>query len=79
VRVGSFPGSASGKEPACPCKKWKRHGFNPWVQKILQRRTKQLTPVFLSGEFYGQRSLAVYSPWRGKELDMSKATQLIHM
>ena len=27
-------------------------------------------PVFLPGEFHGQRSLAVYSPWGRKELDM---------
>jgi len=32
------------------------------------RRKCQPTPVFLPGEFYGHRSLAVYSPWgrRGK-------------
>ena len=27
------------------------------------------TPVFLPGEFHGQRSLAVCSPWGRKELD----------
>ena len=27
----------------------------------------QPTPVFLSGEFHGQRSLAGYSPWSCKE------------
>ena len=29
-----FPGTASGKEPVCQCRKHKRHGFNPWVEKI---------------------------------------------
>ena len=29
-----FPGGASGKEPACQCRRHKRHGFNPWVRKI---------------------------------------------
>ena len=29
----------------------------------------QLTPVFLPGEFYGQRSLAGYSPWCCQEWD----------
>ena len=24
-----FPGGASGKEPACPCRRLKRGGFNP--------------------------------------------------
>ena len=29
------------------------------------------TPVFLPGESHGQRSLAGYSPWGCKELDMT--------
>ena len=29
-----FPGCASGKELACQCRRYKRHGFNPWVRKI---------------------------------------------
>ena len=30
------------------------------------------TPVFLPGEFHGQRSLAGYNPWGCKELDMTE-------
>ena len=30
------------------------------------------TPVFLLGEFHGQRSLAGYSPWNLKELDRTE-------
>ena len=30
------------------------------------------TPVFLPGEFYGQRRLAGYSPWGRKESDMTE-------
>ena len=30
------------------------------------------TPVFLPGKFHGQKSLAGYSPWGHKELDMTK-------
>ena len=30
------------------------------------------TPVFLPGEFHGQRSLAGYSPWGHKELNMTE-------
>jgi len=30
----------------------------------------QPTPIFLPGKSHGQRSLAGYSPWGGKELDM---------
>ena len=29
------------------------------------------TPVFLLGEFHGQRSLVYYCPWGRKELDTS--------
>ena len=38
----------------------KRHGFDPWVRKIFWRRAWQPTPVFLLGEFHGQRSLVGY-------------------
>ena len=34
------------------------------------------TPVFLPGEFHGQRSLAAYSPWSRKELNTTE--QLTH-
>ena len=30
------------------------------------------TPVFLPGEFHGQRSLVGYSPWGHKESDMTE-------
>ena len=55
-----FPGGASGKEPACQCR---RHRFDPWVGKISWRRKWQPTPVFLPGESHGQTSLVGYSPW----------------
>ena len=38
------------------------------------RRKRQLTPVFLPGEFHGQRSLAVYCSRGHKELGMSERT-----
>ena len=34
------------------------------------------TPVFLPGEFHGQKSLMGYSPWGLKELDITE--QLTH-
>ena len=34
----------------------------------------QPTPVFLPGEFHGQRSLEGYSPWSHKESDMTEVT-----
>ena len=30
----NFPGGASGKEPACQCRRRKRHRSEPWVRKI---------------------------------------------
>jgi len=42
------------------------------VGKILWRRAWQSTPVFLSGESHGQRSLVGYSLWGCKESDMTE-------
>ena len=56
-------GGASGKEPTCQCRRCKRCGFNPWIEKIPWRRAWQPTPVFLAGESHGQRSLAGYIHW----------------
>ena len=68
------PGGASGKEPTCQCRRCKRHGFDPWVRKMLWRRKWQPAPVFLPGKSHGQRSLAANSPWSHKESDMIEAT-----
>ena len=66
-----FPGRASGNEFACQCRRHKRCGFDSWVRKIPWRAWPP-TPVFLLGESHGQRSLAGYSPWDHKELDMTE-------
>ena len=42
------------------------------------RRARQPTPVFLPGEFHGQRNLTSYSPWGCKELDMTEHTHAQH-
>ena len=55
-----------------------RPGFNPWVGEIPGRRKWQPTPVFLPGESHGQRSLAGYSPWGHKELDVIWVTEHRH-
>ena len=56
---GSIPGSG---------------GFDPWVRKILWRRAWQPIPGSLRGESHEKRSLADYSLWDCKELDMTEAT-----
>ena len=67
IKYEGFPGGASGKEPACQCRRHKRLGFNPWIRKIPWRRAWQPTPLFLPGEAHEQRSLVGYSPWGHKE------------
>ena len=61
-KVVGFPGGTSHKEPTCQCRRYKKHGFNPWVGKIPWRRMWQPTPVFFPGESHGERSLEGYSP-----------------
>ena len=68
-----FPGGSDGKESSCNAG---RPGFDPWVMKIPWRRERLPTPVFLPGEFHGQRRLMGYSPWGRKESDMTE--QLTH-
>ena len=50
--------------------------INPWVGKIPWRRKWLPTPVFLIGEFRGQRNQAVYSPWDRKESDTTEQLTL---
>jgi len=63
-----FSLGSDGKEFACNA----GPRFDPWIGKIPWRREQQPTPVFLPGEFHGQRSLADYSPWVHNELDSTE-------
>ena len=67
-----LPRWLSGKESACQCRRHKSLGFDPWVGKIPWRRKWQCAPVFLSGKFHGQKSLAGYSPRGWNESDMTE-------
>ena len=58
-----LPGGISDKESACQCRRRRRCGFSPWVEKILWRRKWQPTSLFLPGKSHGQRRLVGYSPW----------------
>ena len=73
------PGGSVVKESTCRCRRHKRHGFDPWVGKILWSRKWQPTPVFLPGKFHGQRSLEGYKPWGHKELDMTEHTHTLDL
>ena len=72
TRKMGLPTWLSGRESACQCSRLRRRGFDSWVGKISRRRKRQPSPVFLPGEFHGQRSLVGYSPRGRKELDMTK-------
>ena len=48
VSIWGFPCGAKGKEPAYQCRRCKRCGFNPWVQKSPWRRAWLPAPVFWS-------------------------------
>ena len=77
IRCGGLPYSSDSKESACNSADLGLiPGFNPWVRKIPWGRKWQPTPIFLPEESHGQRSLAGYSPWGLKELDMTE--QLTH-
>ena len=60
------------------CLQCRRPGFYPWIGRIIWRKEWLLTPVFLPGEFHGQRSLVGYSPWGHKELDMTEQATFSH-
>ena len=68
-----FPGASDGKDlPVI-----QESMFEPWVRKIPWRGEWQPTPVFLPGEFHGQRSQAGYSTQDHKELDMTKHLTIV--
>ena len=66
-----YTGGTNGKEPTCWRRRHKRYRFYSCVRKIPWRRAWKPTPVFLPGKSHEQRSLAGYSPWGGKELNMT--------
>lgn len=63
--VYGFPDDSVGKKSGCNG----RHGFNPWPGNILERAWQPTCPE----KSLGQSSLAGYSPWGDKELDMTES------
>ena len=74
-RSNKLPRWLCSKEPACQCRRCR---FNPWVRKIPRRREWQPTPVFLPGEFHGQRSLVGYSSLGRKESETTERLTHTH-
>ena len=67
-----LPWWLSGKESACSAGVARDTGSIPGSGRFPWRSAWQPTPVFLSGESHGQRSLAGYSPWGCKESDTAE-------
>ena len=63
-----FPGGSDGKESACSTG---NPGSVPGSGRYPGEGNAP-TPVFFLGEFRGQRSLVGYSPWGGKESNMTE-------
>ena len=67
--VSGLPGGSDDKES--PCHAGDADSI-PGLGRSPGEREWQPTPVFLPGEFHGQRSLAGYSPWSPRELDTTE-------
>ena len=63
-----FPGGSDGKESACNAGE---QGSIPGPERSPGEGWHP-TPVFLPGEFHGQRGLVGYSPWGPKESDTTE-------
>ena len=72
-------GRFSGKESPCQCRRRRRHRFDLWVGTMPWNRKWQPTPLFLPGEFHGQRSLVDPRSWGHKESDMTEHTHTQHI
>ena len=68
-----IPGCSDGKECICNAGDL---GSIPGSGRSLGEGNGNPTPVFLPGEFHGQRSLVDYSPWGHKESDMTERLTL---
>ena len=68
-----FPGGSDGKQFAYNAGDL---GWIPGLGRCLGEENWLPTPVFLPGEFLGQRSLVGYSPWVCKALDMTEQLTL---
>ena len=62
-----FPGGSDGKESAVQETQVQSLGW-----EVRRRREWLPIPVFLPGEFHGQRSLVGYHSWGHKELDTTE-------
>ena len=71
-----LPSGSEGKETAC-------HAGDPdsipGSGRSLGEGNGNPTPVFLPGEFHGQRSLVGYGPWGHRESDTTEGLTHTHI
>ena len=67
-----FPSGSVVKEYTCQFRRCRRPRLDPWVGKIPWRRAWLPTPLFLPGEFHGQRSLADFNSRGHKQSDTTE-------
>ena len=67
-----FPGSASGKESACQCRRHRRCGFDPWLGKCPEGGHGNRLQYSCLENPHRQRSLVDYSLWGHKGSDMTE-------
>ena len=59
-----LPGASSGKEPACQCRTWKRHRFDPWVWKIpLEKEMAAHSSILAWRIPWTEEPDMGYNPW----------------
>ena len=68
----NFPGGTSVKNLAANAGDRRQEGWIPGSGRSPREGDWLPTPVFLPGEFQGQKSLVDYSPWGCKESDTTK-------
>ena len=71
-----LPGGSDSKESACNAGAL---GLIPGSGTSPREGNGYPLPVFLPGEFHGQKSLAGCSLWGGKELDMTEQPTYTHI
>ena len=72
-----FPVCASGKEPACQCRKHKRHGFSPWVGDSLEEGTATHSSI-LAWRIPWTEKPGGLRPRGHRELDVTEVTEHTH-
>ena len=85
TEILGFPGGSDGKESTCnagdlgliPGLGRFPRGLPSILEKGMATHSKKW--LFLPGEFHGQRSLAGYSPWGHKELDITETPNIVFM